>query len=79
VKALRYVRCHEPQGSGYYMHKQYRQSSLVPFPLGNSALAYQDYPPENYVKSVRANSARSPALHDTLRSAGPKSNTKELD
>jgi hypothetical protein len=29
-KALGYVRCHEPQGSGYYMHKQYRQSSLVP-------------------------------------------------
>ena len=28
--ALRYVRCHEPQESGYSMQKQYRQSSLVP-------------------------------------------------
>ncbi len=28
--ALGYVRCHEPQGSSYSMHKQYRQSSLVP-------------------------------------------------
>ena len=28
--ALGYVRCHEPQGSGYSRQKQYRQSSLVP-------------------------------------------------
>jgi hypothetical protein len=50
IKALGYVRCHEPQGSGYYMHKQYRQSSLVPFPLGHSALASQDYSPEKLWK-----------------------------